>query len=916
MRPSHARSTESARTQVFDGGRIRLQPRWRLLEQLREETGSSAGLRRLTVVRAPTGYSKTRTVEAWLGSTDESDETLRWVTCRPSESLWSQLQRELTTLIGASNQLHENPIQATMHAAERLSSPITLIIDDYHVETNAENDIALADLSSISAHLTLIVITRRVTLLDRTLVTARTRVRLIDTSDLSYTLGEMSELAHALGIPLTHELQLAFSQTGGWPLAIRAALNLGSDSLYLGAPDPKTWNSSPDAPIFDAITNLNAFAIDSLELLDAPAREVILAASQLDALSLRQIQHRLHADFDEANAVAQHLVELGLLFEMPGVSGAEYRCHSSVKPGLGAFAERSIDPAKRADIYRRRASEVAHNAPLNAFKLYCAAEDFAPAEELLACNFTTLTEETTELAQVLRTVPEDALLAYPTLTAAQLFLKIPQANIASATIEYLVGIWAQGLQLRLPDGIATTPDSIHLPLLCQTMVATRLTGRLEVAETLLRHLDSRLIPNYLADDESVSGPIPLRVITKYAGSLPIYFREAAATALVIGDLATARRNLVRLKKHSERQISRPWHGFPVASIRTVTDAQSGSRWLITALSELAFTEMLDGDMQRSAELLAAIDAHQAATGAQAPGISWAGAEVARAHLAYELDDDSLFQAAAAKLSPLAGRLETWQLLLVAESAVLRSSRGPDAALAHVQVAISQMRDLQPAARGWSTILTSFAAMLSISTGNFSHAAELIASASEDSPGIRLERARLALFSGDPVEALLLANKVTDIETTKRQQVDRFLITAVAAWENGHRDEALFALDHAARMIERYWLGSKLRAVPYESLHSLAIAARDAGVCDLVTRIESAPEYDRPRSFRPLTEMELRTLNAIAQHRTTSATATALYVTPGTIKKHLASVYRKLGVNGRDDALLTAGRMGLLNSYSE
>lgn len=72
-----------------------------------------------------------------------------------------------------------------------------------------------------------------------------------------------------------------------------------------------------------------------------------------------------------------------------------------------------------------------------------------------------------------------------------------------------------------------------------------------------------------------------------------------------------------------------------------------------------------------------------------------------------------------------------------------------------------------------------------------------------------------------------------------------------------------------------------------------------------------PQPARTHRYERLTEMELRTLAAIAEHRNANQAAASLFVTPGTVKKHLASVYRKLQVGGRDEAILQASRMGLL-----
>lgn len=83
-----------------------------------------------------------------------------------------------------------------------------------------------------------------------------------------------------------------------------------------------------------------------------------------------------------------------------------------------------------------------------------------------------------------------------------------------------------------------------------------------------------------------------------------------------------------------------------------------------------------------------------------------------------------------------------------------------------------------------------------------------------------------------------------------------------------------------------------------------------GVAPLLGR--STEHYGRtPRGCRYRCDPELRTLQAIARHRSANQAAAELFVTAGTVKKHLASVYRKLWVNGRDEAILQAGRMGIL-----
>ena len=61
----------------------------------------------------------------------------------------------------------------------------------------------------------------------------------------------------------------------------------------------------------------------------------------------------------------------------------------------------------------------------------------------------------------------------------------------------------------------------------------------------------------------------------------------------------------------------------------------------------------------------------------------------------------------------------------------------------------------------------------------------------------------------------------------------------------------------------------------------------------------------------LTRKELEVLARLAEGRSNREIAGALYVTPATVKTHLAHIYTKLGVGGRQEALARAVALGLL-----
>ena len=904
---------------LVDGGRVALPSRCRLLERLVEETAGSAGKQRLTLVYAPTGYGKTATIADWLGDDSDGPLPVFWVhsSKREPHALWDELAEALASRSDYVAREGADPLSTVMRLARGLHTAVTLVIDDFHHATSAETDMALAELSAESSLLTLIIIGRGVTLLDGPLVSATTRVRLIGVDDLSLTSAEALELTQSLRVPESPNLTTALERTEGWPLAIRAALNLGADGLYSDTAEGRIWADGPAAHSFDPLANLNAFAMASLEIMSVEARRVILAAAQIDFLSVNQIRSIVGADEPTVSETLNYLTEHGFLMEVTSTGAPEYRCHRSVRAPFADYAVSALDVAERKRLYSSRAHEIAGTAPFTAFRLFCAAEEFEAAEITLAQNFTTITDEVDGAMRALRSLSEEVLLEHPTLTAALLFLENPRVGVAPSRLNFLLRVWQLGLQRRLPEGASTPPGPIHLQLLCEAMVLNRVLGNLDDAEAYMHHIEGRLAPDHVpalpipggSDTESPA------VLTGN-GSLSVFYREVAATALSVGDFGRARRNLKRLRRRSERKLSTPWHGFPHASTRTVTDPESGGNWLLAALSELAFTDTIDGHIRRAGELVHEFDEIVASTKAQAPGIAWVGIEIARAHLAEENRDPAKLAVAVERLAPIADRLEPWPLLLIAEAASIRDSRGTELALAHLASGLEDTEGRAPIPKAWCKYVINFEAMLNSSIGNLARSEALLAAVPSEEPVFRLERARLALFSGNDVEALLIAQSVGDPGTTKRQRVDRRMITAVAAWGCGRPTEAINSLASAAALIDKYFLPAMLVSVPFEQLRELAVAARDAGACDIVDALDAIPEKSRAYRYEQLTEMELRTLAAISEHRNANHAAASLFITAGTVKKHLASVYKKLGVRDRDAAILRAGRMGLLDGLPE
>ncbi|MFC7766982.1 helix-turn-helix transcriptional regulator [Leucobacter soli] len=776
-----------------------------------------------------------------------------------------------------------------------LTAPFTLVIDDYHAVTNAEFDIALAELLDFSPHLSLVVIGRRVTLLDRPIVTGRTPTTVIGPRDLAVPPEEALALAAKHGLAESDRLRAAIEQSAGWPLAIRAVLEAPLD----------------DVPV-DPFTGLNRFALDHLELVGSPARHMLLAASQLDAITLDQAAEFCETDMARMRAGMHTLIEYGVLTAIAGPDTTEFRCHPAVLPYLAARARRSFSSEQRSELYIGRAERIVGTAPFTAFRLYCAAEAYSEAEVVLALHFTTIIDEVDETSRILRSLTDATLETYPTFAAARLLLAMPDPTVPPATLNLLIAVWQRG---------SNAPTRRGRPGRRNWNSPAR-AGHGAGAPARQDGGGRRPCPRARGPAEGGrerGGP------DRGHGAAPLRRAERNAAARIAPHLLSRDRldgahgrrlrtgpsQLGAAPDACRADDRRPVARFPHASTRTVTDVESGQRWLLAALYEQAYTEVLDGDIRRCAELLTEADTFARETGTAAPGLSWVAGEVGRAHLSYELADEALLEQALTTLAPTKDRIEQWSLLLIAQAEAERRRRGVSWAISQLQANLVSLDESRRRNDAWQGYLDSYLALLYTVLGDFVSASKILDGLDQSLALVRVERARLALFAGDDVQALLIAQAIGDSGATKRQRLERCLISATAAWACDKPQESALALQNAADLMERYYLPSALWGVPFALLREAAVAARDAGVADLVELIDAVPEEARCERYGQLTEMEQRTLEAIAVHRSANEAASALFVTQGTVKKHLASVYRKLHAKGRNDAILQAARMGLL-----
>ena len=212
------------------------------------------------------------------------------------------------------------------------------------------------------------------------------------------------------------------------------------------------------------------------------------------------------------------------------------------------------------------------------------------------------------------------------------------------------------------------------------------------------------------------------------------------------------------------------------------------------------------------------------------------------------------------------------------------------------------------------------AQIALSEGNPAGARLALDRANGESAGSLLTAAKILLAVGDSRAAH--GNAETCIagsaaESPLRDQITALVLAAVAHRRLGQTDRAADQLAYALALAEPHREYRPFLDVGSAARSALAVLIRPASqgaatAARILQRFDTRPTKpaDTPVAV-PLTGSELAVLRFLPTHMTNQEIAEALFLSINTVKTHLRSVYRKLGVTTRRQAISTASRLGLL-----
>ena len=217
----------------------------------------------------------------------------------------------------------------------------------------------------------------------------------------------------------------------------------------------------------------------------------------------------------------------------------------------------------------------------------------------------------------------------------------------------------------------------------------------------------------------------------------------------------------------------------------------------------------------------------------------------------------------------------------------------------------------PSAADW--LLPTVEADLFMSMGRGNQAQTVLNAAHAPHPRIAVSRARLALLSGNHEVALSMCAEVRwDPSLTPREGRDLALVQVVAHARAGRRKESVEILEE---LVHEYRRGAPLctfALLPRTLLTDLSTDIPGAeDLLDELNRHEIREVFPEHLELIKLTGKEAVVLAQLAGNFDAQHIAAELHVTIATVKSQRNSLYRKLGVGSRDEAVALGRELGLI-----
>ena len=828
----------------------------------------------LVLVVAPSGFGKTSLLAEWATTTDAQ---VAWLSCDETDAEPAQFWSRLTASLGArwpdmgsdAALILERPswddpelVDSLARDLAELPAPAAVVIDDAQFAEAAQR--TLADLAQrLPAHVRLLVASQHNPVFSTSRLRLAGLIAELRADDLAFTQVEVEQLLELAGLgrePIDSR-QLR-SLTEGWPAGLQMAV------LAMRA------GGDPNEVIY-------ALASTTQEASDYLANEVMnrlppgLAAFLMKICVLEEFDPALCQALsgqDDAGLLLDRVVADDLFIYQVDHAGERFRLHHMFAAYLRARLK-SLGGTQFRDAHLRAAAVLRERGDrLAAMRHAMAVDDMQLAAAILIDSMLTVLEFTD--AQEAKAVARAWLAEFGDAAAEASPEQLLQFVLLLASAGHRE---AEGWLTKVNQAHPSPPPDL----------AALAHGTWAAYYNNLGSVDAALEHNRLARQavRAAAGQGPLFPML---AQLPL---QEVGAHLLAGDLLAAAGALQ--------------HGTPL-SAPIVDEFRSP----VVA----AWVAFLQGDLVSAGTGLDRVRGATAEYDAVAHGVGSIFANMVQAGICLEQREHeratALLTAArtAARINGrpfIQGMVDTW----IARLATAQGDRvGALASLAQARLALTAPDDRVRA----QFALEEFRVALALAPAE---AAALIPRLPANTAS-RLLQARLQVLRREPAKAGQILDEIKPV--TIRERVEWGVLRSLAAQAPdlapafGYLRTALeLAQPHGyqATIIEQGpGIAALLRSLP-------AGTGLKPYVDELSVRAEAAAASSKgPAGLVPgglLSGRELTVLRLLASRLTTTEIAGALFVSPNTLKSHMKSIYRKLDVSSRADAVREGEQRGLI-----
>lgn len=833
----------------------------------------------VTVLRAPAGYGKTALLAEWA----QSRALTFWVDASGESGTQTAIWRDALTAISeglglepshAASVLSETflpegaYLDHLVSALRSVGEPVCLVVDSAE---ELHDELVLADLLAISERyrfVRFVLATRTVSVLESADARVRVDVTVVEAHELLFTAEEGAEaLRSAYGAATADAWKEVETASARVPILVRLA---GSDvAEQRDISSPRVWLQKRLQVLADS---------------DLRTRGLLDALTTFSATEF--ITRPLAAALDVPVEAIDWAETMGLGSSALGRAGLEFRL---TRLALDALRERA--QAQDRDLYIRTRRSFAdwawkHEYPVEALIAAADIEDHALSSAVITDYwFELFVVHQGLVPKLFGTAHRSTLLRWPILAAALALQYFGQKDHQWKARE-MFGIAMLGISIRRRS--ATPDQKIVFSLL--EMVAARIThGRSDRASRVAQRLATQL------------EELPTESRAEIANLIPYVVTQVSATLLFGGETTGALN--VLMSGSSTARLNQP---------------HRHSRYF--ALSLRAGAHALAGEMSEAEHALAEL---ALIPGQEARHNNYSGspARLAEAYLHLEAGRPV---DARARLAPLREHYETIEnvhLLLRAEAWSYIGAGQAHAGLEFVRTMRVQIGRQRTVNQFVAAHLAQTLVMLTAASGDVRSAETHLDQIPRHAMSFTTQalHAHLALLRGDPHRALAALGTDLAEARTPRERAARSLLQAVAHDALDEGPSAARAFTSGVTSMTRDGLTLPLRALmPHAGsrLLRLATAHGDERTRLFVASLAEPGETGEvqradPRAPR-LTRREHDVLLELARTPRYASIATALFVTLATVRTHVRSIYRKLGVTNREDALAAARKANLLD----